>query len=83
MKKDTPNSYSNDEITVTYNPSACINAQLCARELSDVFRTSVIPWIKLDGITDVSTIVTQVKRCPSGALQCYLNKDQQNKKLAS
>ena len=83
MTQDTPNSYSNDDITVTYNPKACINAELCARELSEVFRTSIIPWIKLDGTEDVSKIVKQVKRCPSGALQCNLSTTKKHKKLAS
>ena len=73
MKQDNPNVYSNKDITVTYDPKTCINAERCARELSEVFRTSVIPWIKLDGTDNVEKIVQQVKRCPSGALQCSKN----------
>ena len=73
MSLTNPNVYSNDEITVTYKPSACINAERCAKELSTVFRQTVIPWINLDG-APTSRIVAQIKKCPSGALQCKFNK---------
>ncbi|MBP93328.1 Uncharacterized Fe-S cluster protein YjdI [Bizionia echini] len=65
--------FSNKDITVTYNPSICTNAERCALELSHVFRQSVIPWIDLEADSN-ENIITQVKRCPSGALQFCLNK---------
>lgn len=71
-----PNVFSNGDITVTYEPSICIHAEKCARELSDVFRTSVIPWINLDG-TETKRIIKQIKRCPSGALKYCLNDKRQ------
>ncbi len=61
------NEYSNGEITVTFVPRKCINAEKCAKGLSDVFRTTVIPWINLEG-SETSKIVAQIKKCPSGAL---------------
>lgn len=70
------NVFSNDDITVTYEPKVCIHAEKCARELSDVFRTSVIPWINLDG-TETNRIIQQIKRCPSGALKYCLNSKRQ------
>jgi len=73
MSPTNPNVYSNEEITVTYRPSTCINAERCARELSNVFRQTVIPWINLDG-APTEKIVAQIKKCPSGALQCRYNK---------
>ncbi|OBX26968.1 putative Fe-S cluster protein YjdI [Gelidibacter algens] len=70
---ETPaNQFSNSVMTLTYDPTICINAGRCARELSDVFRTSVIPWIDLDGAPS-QQIIEQVKRCPSGALRFRLN----------
>ena len=66
------NQFSNCDITITYDPHVCINAGRCARELSDVFRNSVIPWIDLDGAPS-QQIIEQVKKCPSGALKSYLN----------
>jgi len=67
-----PNVYSNNDITVTYKPCVCIHAEKCAKELSEVFRTSVIPWINLDGI-ETKRIIKQINRCPSGALTYLLN----------
>lgn len=68
------NEFTNGEITVTYKPKKCINAQICANGLSDVFRTTVIPWIDLDGAA-TEKVIAQVKKCPSGALSfCHNNK---------
>jgi len=66
------NVFSNDKITVTYEPRCCANAGICAKQLSDVFRTSVIPWIDLEG-AKTDAIINQVNKCPSGALQYCLN----------
>ena len=65
------NVFSNDEIIVTYSPCECIHAEKCAKELSEVFRTSVIPWINLDA-SETKRIIKQIKRCPSGALSYQL-----------
>ncbi|NCO62286.1 MAG: (4Fe-4S)-binding protein [Flavobacteriales bacterium] len=65
------NQYSNDEITVTYEPSICIHAEKCANEMSSVFRTSIIPWINLDN-AETKAVINQIKKCPSGALK-YMN----------
>ncbi|MCO4799080.1 MAG: (4Fe-4S)-binding protein [Colwelliaceae bacterium] len=70
------NIFSNDDITVTFKPCLCIHAEKCASELSDVFRTSIIPWINLDG-TETKRIIKQIKRCPSGALQYALKNSKQ------
>ena len=70
----TKNVYSNKEITVTYHPRKCTNAGLCAQGLSEVFRTSVIPWIDLDA-AQAQKIAKQVALCPSGALQCKLHQE--------
>ncbi|MEO8773968.1 MAG: (4Fe-4S)-binding protein [Gelidibacter sp.] len=67
------NQFSNGDITIIYEPSICINSGRCAKELSDVFRTSVIPWIDLDG-APAQRIIEQVKKCPSGALKFHLDK---------
>lgn len=67
------NSYRNTDITVTYNPRCCANSGICAKQLSEVFRQSVIPWINLDGAT-TDLIINQINKCPSGALQFELNK---------
>ncbi len=61
------NEFTNGEITVTYNPTKCIHAEYCAKGLSEVFRTTVIPWINLEAST-TQKIISQVNKCPSGAL---------------
>lgn len=61
------NEYINREITVTFTPKKCIHAEKCAKGLSRVFRTSVLPWINLDG-AETNKIISQIKKCPSGAL---------------
>ncbi|MEY8847570.1 (4Fe-4S)-binding protein [Psychroserpens sp. XS_ASV72] len=71
--KTNPHVFSNSDITVTYNPCQCINAERCALELSNVFRQSVIPWIDLEGAT-TDEIMSQIRKCPSGALQYHINK---------
>jgi len=68
------NVFSNEDITVTFNPKICIHAEQCAQGLSEVFRTTVIPWINLDGIDDNQRIINQIRKCPSGALQFCHNK---------
>ncbi|MAP53464.1 (4Fe-4S)-binding protein [Altibacter sp.] len=65
------NQFTNGEITVTFEPRKCIHAEKCAKGLSEVFRTTVIPWIDLDG-AETEKIISQIKKCPSGALHfCY------------
>ncbi len=61
------NEFSNKDITVCYEPCKCVHAEKCAKELSEVFRLSIIPWINLDG-TETKKIKNQIKRGPSGAL---------------
>ena len=69
------NEFTNGEITVTYQPKTCIHAEACAKGLSAVFRTTVIPWIDLDG-AETEKIIQQIKKCPSGALSfCYNSKN--------
>jgi len=68
------NQFANRDITVTYEPKKCIHAEKCAKGLSSVFRTSIIPWIDLDGAA-TERIVSQVKKCPSGALNFCYNKN--------
>lgn len=70
--------FRNRDITVTYDPYKCVLSGVCAKELSDVFSNSIIPWVNLDN-TETKKIIEQVKRCPSGALKYYRN----NNKKAS
>ena len=57
----------NGELTVKFNPSKCIHAEHCANGLSEVFSTSILPWINLEASSH-EKIISQIKRCPSCAL---------------
>lgn len=72
METLTTNTVSNEDITVTYEPRLCIHAEKCAKGLSNVFRTDVLPWINLDA-GETQKIIQQIKQCPSGALQYCQN----------
>ena len=65
------NEFTNGEITVSYEPKKCIHADKCAQGLSSVFRTTVLPWIDMEG-AGTASIIAQIRQCPSGALSfCY------------
>ena len=66
------NEFSNNDLTVSYDPSTCLQSGKCAKELSDVFSNNIIPWINLDN-ANKEAVIKQIKRCPSGALQYRLN----------
>ncbi len=66
--QESTNVFSNGEIRVTYDPRLCAHSGICCKGLSDVFRNSVIPWIKLDA-AETEAIVKQIEQCPSGALK--------------
>ncbi len=70
------NVFTNGDVIVTYEPSRCIHSEACAKGLSSVFKTSVIPWIDLDGAS-TKKIISQVKKCPSGALSCSTVKNRE------
>jgi len=72
METLTDNKYSNKDITVTFEPRLCIHAEKCAKGLSEVFRTDVLPWINLDA-AESNRIIKQINKCPSGALQYCQN----------
>jgi len=60
-------SYSNDQITVSFDGSKCAHAGFCFRELHDVFDGDRDPPIDLSG-GSVGEIVSVVEKCPSSAL---------------
>ena len=66
--------YSNGEVTVVWKNALCTHSGNCVRGLPSVFNLRASPWINADGAT-TQHIVEQVKKCPSGALSFYMNKD--------
>lgn len=59
--------YSNNDITVIWEPSKCTHSANCVKNLPLVFQPGTQPWIKING-ADSAEIVSTVLKCPSGAL---------------
>jgi uncharacterized Fe-S cluster protein YjdI len=72
--KDIIKEYSNGEITIVWKQGLCIHSANCVRGLAEVFHPQTLPWITPENST-TEKIVTQVKRCPSGALSYFVNKE--------
>ena len=66
--------YSNGDVTVVWKPEMCIHSKICWTDLREVFNPFEKPWIKPEG-AETELIIAQVKKCPSGALSYYMNRD--------
>ena len=71
MPKST-HKYKNGEVTIVWKPEVCIHSAMCVNGLPGVFNNKARPWINAQGAT-TEEIVSQVKKCPSGALSYYMN----------
>jgi len=71
---DITKEYSNGEVTIVWQSAKCIHSANCVRNNPDVFQPKEKPWIKPDAST-TDKIIETVKKCPSGALTYYLNKE--------
>ncbi len=73
--EDITKKYSNDDITIAWQPAKCIHSTLCwkgQRGLLSVFNPSKRPWIIPEGAT-TEAIIQRVEQCPSGALSYMKN----------
>jgi len=69
--------YSNQEITIAWNPHICAHSTKCWKGengLISVFNPFKKPWINAEGAEN-SEIIQRIKNCPSGALSFYYNSD--------
>lgn len=71
---DKVRKYTNDEVTVVWKPDLCIHSTACWHGLGEVFKPKERPWIQPQNST-TDKIIEQVRKCPSGALSYYLNKE--------
>lgn len=72
--KDITKKYTNGEVTIVWKPNECIHSTMCFKGLGEVFNPQKRPWITPEGST-TEKIIAQVKKCPSGALSYYLNRE--------
>lgn len=69
--------YSNDEVTVVWQPAKCIHSAICFKGLPHVFDPRKRPWVTLEN-GQTAEIIEQIKACPSGALSYFMsNEDNQ------
>ena len=59
--------YSNNDITIKWNPELCTHAANCVKLLPKVYNPKARPWITIENAT-TQELKNQIKRCPSGAL---------------
>lgn len=64
--------YSNDELTIVWQPSLCRHASVCVKMLPQVYNPQERPWIKIENAT-TEQLMAQVHACPSGALSYRLH----------
>ncbi len=72
--KNITKEYKNEDITVVWKPGICIHSAICFNGLPKVFNPAERPWIKLED-TETDQIISQVDRCPSGALSYRYNNE--------
>jgi uncharacterized Fe-S cluster protein YjdI len=75
MEQEKSIRYSNDELTVVWQPEMCSHSKHCWKELGEVFKPSERPWVNMQGAS-AEKIKEQIDKCPSGALS-YFKKGEQ------
>ncbi|CAN5745671.1 (4Fe-4S)-binding protein [soil metagenome] len=73
----TKRSYKNKDITVLWQPGLCIHSAICFKGLPAVFDPRRTPWIEME-TASTDEIISQVKKCPSGALSFSFNEQENN-----
>lgn len=71
---ETIKHYTNDNVTVVWQPGLRKHATKCRKGLPEVFDYQKRPWITMEG-AETEAIVNQVKQCPSGALSFFINEE--------
>src|SRR4051812_15912132 len=75
MEKGSEKRYDNGEITIVWKPELCIHSTHCWKKetgLPQVFNPRVKPWIRPEG-APTEKLISQISRCPSGALSYVSN----------
>lgn len=83
--KPITKKYSNGDITIVWQNELCIHSTICwkhATGLPEVFNPSERPWIKPEGVAS-EKIISQVEKCPSGALSYFRNAEANTDKTES
>jgi uncharacterized Fe-S cluster protein YjdI/CDGSH-type Zn-finger protein len=65
-------TYTDGDLTVTFEPRRCIHAAACIRALPEVFDSTARPWIRLER-APMDAVIAAVHACPTGALRAVLH----------
>lgn len=68
--------YSNGELTIIWQPDLCQHSGICVKTLPQVYNPKERPWVKIENAT-TDELITQINKCPSGALSYRLNKKEE------
>jgi len=79
---DKIKEYSNGEVSIVWKPELCIHSTNCVKGLPNVFDNNKRPWINAEGAS-TNNIISQVKKCPSGALSYYLSNKKREQKMSN
>lgn len=71
-ENDRYKAYDGEKVSVQDNRTICAHAQLCIKDLPEVFKSDERPWIRPDE-GQVDEIVALTKKCPSGALVAMID----------
>ena len=74
--------YTNGDITIVWQPGKCIHSENCFHGLSNVFKPKEKPWIDAAGASSTE-IISQISKCPSGALGVYTNSEGPKEEIMS
>lgn len=66
--------YSNEDLTVIWQPAKCIHSEKCYHGLSKVFNPNNRPWVNVEGASSLE-IKNQIDKCPSAALSYKLKNE--------
>lgn len=80
--KDITKKYTNGEVTIVWKPGECIHSAICFKGLGEVFDPQKRPWITPEKST-TEKIIAQVKKCPSGALSYYVNRETEQEEVSA
>ncbi len=72
MDNKITKNYSNNNITVLWQPHICVHSAICLKGLPEVFNPQRRPWIIMEN-SETNKIIEQIKKCPSGALSYSTN----------
>lgn len=70
--KNITKTYQKDDLIVKWEPHKCIHSAICFHGLPTVFDPRKRPWISMEGGLR-EDIISQVKKCPSGALSLQMD----------